>query len=499
MEKSPPTAAKKLKLTTDGIVAVFASISVDFAPFICCCGIFNFVIAVFIAGALTANGETLMSKDVRWFHPVALVASCASHCARLLRCAPVQTGYEWTVATEPGQQKTDMWVNAKKLVSASSDVSVPMRTEMDEYGATQFLFSWKDTSRTDSIFTSANVQTMCRTEAVLTGDSRWGDYCQLNLHNGSTTQHAHTCAAQPMSVVDQIYTLATGTASNWQVKNCTYLTQAEVDVAVAAMIGYVQGSNALMKSFYGFFMEKDAPTSGKTDRTRSMISSGAPLAGFSSAADRQLEQQVLVEPFYISVQLNFFKFFGMLPPEDLGGHSADGTDPVKGILIDQNYYYNIKAFADELEVKFFNIYIWGSEWTRLLYSDLAWVLIMMIYVYTYMCFHTGSFYLATLGFAQIVASLPMSYVIYRGIFGIELFTIANVLVIFLIMGIGADDLFVLVDGYKQGESEMKLRLRAAIALEGDTAESYKAKRDAEDAKVSFFYVPLHLTRILLTI
>ena len=374
-----------------------------------------------------------------------------------------------------------MWVSAKKLVSASSAVTVPTRTEMDDYGATQFMFSWKDTSRTDSIFTAANVQTMCRTEAVLTADTRWVDICQLNMHNGSTTAQ-HTCAAQPMSVVDQLYTLATGSASNWQVKNCTFLTQAEVDVAVATMVGHVQGSNELMKSYYGFFMEKNAPTSGKTDRTRSMVAAGAPLAGFASVADRPAEQLVVNDVFWKSIQLNLFKFFDMVPPEELGGHSTE-PDAVKGILVDQNYYYNVKAFADELEVKFFNIYIWGLEWTRLLYSDLAWVLIMMIYVYAYMCFHTGSFYLATLGFAQIIASLPMSYVIYRVIFGIELFTIANVLVIFLIMGIGADDLFVLVDGYKQGEREMKHHLRAVIALEGDSAESYKSKRDAEDAAI----------------
>ena len=151
---------------------------------------------------------------------------------------------------------------------------------------------------------------------------------------------------------------------------------------------------------------------------------GAPLAGFSrppkdppSAED--LEQRAKLKPFWQKIEKKMFTYMGQNPPEEVGGVTKVEDAPFKAIFIDSSYYYNIKAHVDNLQIKFFNVYIWGFEWENLLYSDLLWVTVMMCYVFAYMCFHTGSYYLATLGFTQIVASLPISYFIYTAIFGIK--------------------------------------------------------------------------------
>ena len=51
--------------------------------------------------------------------------------------------------------------------------------------------------------------------------------------------------------------------------------------------------------------------------------------------------------------------------------------------------------------------------------------------------------------AQIMMSLPVAFFIYRVIFGITFYTQLHILAIFLVLGVGADDVFVFVDGWKQ--------------------------------------------------
>jgi hypothetical protein len=447
------------KLNTDGCVAVQASLVVDFACPCCACGCFVFIVALLIATAMTGGGANLLTPD---------------------------SGYEWTVHTEDGQKTLDMWNSAKDLVGSNDEV--PQRTEMDDFSATQMLFSWRD-GRSDSIMTAANIQTICQTEALVTQDPGWPSYCLLNPHNGTAAaESTFTCAPQAMSLTEKVYSLA-GVHSDL-VKNCTLLSQAEVDTAVAQMIAAVSGNDAVMKAYYGFFMASDAPTVGKTDRTRTLISGGGPLKGYTSTTDRQAEQMKDSKDFWVEVEKKLFKFLNMMVPDDLGGHTRGEQPPdvIKSILVDANYYYNIEAHVNALQVKFFNVMLWSYEWESLMYSDLGWVSVMMIYVFSYMCFHTGSFYLALLGFVQIIVSLPLSYIVYNGIFRIPLFTIANVLVIFVIMGIGADDLFVLVDGYKQGEGEMKIKVRKQLADRRAASllgEEDGASNEADDAPTPF--------------
>ena len=50
-------------------------------------------------------------------------------------------------------------------------------------------------------------------------------------------------------------------------------------------------------------------------------------------------------------------------------------------------------------------------------------------------------------------SYPCALVIYHGILGIQINTQLNLLALFIILGIGADDIFVMVDAWKQSQHE----------------------------------------------
>ena len=70
-------------------------------------------------------------------------------------------------------------------------------------------------------------------------------------------------------------------------------------------------------------------------------------------------------------------------------------------------------------------------------------------VFMIMCWHLNSLFLAFSAMTQIIFSFPFAYFIYRYLFMVTFFDTLNTLVIFLILGIGADDVFVFVDAWVQ--------------------------------------------------
>jgi predicted RND superfamily exporter protein len=70
-----------------------------------------------------------------------------------------------------------------------------------------------------------------------------------------------------------------------------------------------------------------------------------------------------------------------------------------------------------------------------------------------MAFHTGSFFIASLGMFEILMSFPVSIFIYRLFFGVSYLGNIQILSIFVVLGVGADDVFVFYDAFKQSAYE----------------------------------------------
>lgn len=80
---------------------------------------------------------------------------------------------------------------------------------------------------------------------------------------------------------------------------------------------------------------------------------------------------------------------------------------------------------------------------------MVWAFGSMTFVYFYMSFHLSSFFLSAVALLTIVCSMPLSMVLYWYIFQIDYYSSLHVLVLFIVIGIGADDVFVFVDAWKQ--------------------------------------------------
>ena len=82
-----------------------------------------------------------------------------------------------------------------------------------------------------------------------------------------------------------------------------------------------------------------------------------------------------------------------------------------------------------------------------------WSLPAFASVVIYMWFHTQSAFLTFLGLAHVLISFPTTWAIYYLIFQIKYMGFLNFIALFVIMGIGADDIFVFTDAWKQSRLE----------------------------------------------
>ena len=74
-------------------------------------------------------------------------------------------------------------------------------------------------------------------------------------------------------------------------------------------------------------------------------------------------------------------------------------------------------------------------------------------VFFYLRYMLGSWFLTAIGMFEIVLSLPLAWISFSYIFQIKYFSALNTLCIFIVMAIGADDIFVFMDSYKQSASK----------------------------------------------
>ena len=86
-----------------------------------------------------------------------------------------------------------------------------------------------------------------------------------------------------------------------------------------------------------------------------------------------------------------------------------------------------------------------KETERMMSEDIYMVAIVIVFVYLYMAWYLGSIFLATTSIINIVMSIPITLVIYNYIFFISYFGSTHMSAFIIIIGIGADDIFVFHD------------------------------------------------------
>jgi len=229
------------------------------------------------------------------------------------------------------------------------------------------------------------------------------------------------------------------TVAGSHARDCRLLDATYVAARTAQLFDIAHASDSGL-STVGFYLQVDAMDANRTLATRSQVSFGSPrLAPYES--DEAFEEWSLL------LEAKFWAEFGM----EAGclSKEAEFGCPYSA--------YRTPAATDALEVKFITSYWASYEFPRTVNSDFLMVIASMLFVYSYICVHTGSFALGCFAILQIVLSVPLSLFFYVVIFQIPYFAQVHNLAIFIILGVGADDIFVFMDAWRQSSTmpEMK--------------------------------------------
>eukprot|EP00924_Labyrinthula_sp_SR-Ha-C_P000622 augustus_masked-scaffold_27-processed-gene-4.70-mRNA-1 protein AED:1.00 eAED:1.00 QI:0/-1/0/0/-1/1/1/0/984 len=111
--------------------------------------------------------------------------------------------------------------------------------------------------------------------------------------------------------------------------------------------------------------------------------------------------------------------------------------------------YRQKCKIGDIRAIVFIFELLEEEFTRLILADATWIIMSFLFVSCWMIFYTGSKFLTLCFMSYIFASVTASIFVYKAIIQIAYFNVLQILAIFLIIGIGADANFVLLDAWTQ--------------------------------------------------
>jgi len=84
-------------------------------------------------------------------------------------------------------------------------------------------------------------------------------------------------------------------------------------------------------------------------------------------------------------------------------------------------------------------------------EDTSYAGFSIMFVFGYLTYHLGSCFLSAIGVVLILLSFPMTVLVTEGILRVTFFNSLHTLVIFIVLGIAADDIFVFIDAWRQSE------------------------------------------------
>jgi predicted RND superfamily exporter protein len=112
-----------------------------------------------------------------------------------------------------------------------------------------------------------------------------------------------------------------------------------------------------------------------------------------------------------------------------------------------------------MTVEMFSFLTLEDDILALLGVDASLVVVAFTFVFIYFVFNLGSVFLSLAGISIIFLSFPITAVITHGILQVKYFGSLQIIGIFLVIGIAADDIFVFLDAWKQsshvGPEQMK--------------------------------------------
>ena len=291
------------------------------------------------------------------------------------------------------------------LQSSSSTQRQPQQTKQVDMLTLYYVAgstSKADEERTSNVLSASNVQKMWQLEEKLTSLTNFSDVC-LRLDGQTSCAPIVSCIPYLINATNA----ATLKSSIDAMYDHSELATKDNSFGVTA------------KWFFEQAKEHDRYTSYVV---RTQIKLGGPMFGFNNWQDDNRKQKQLMKDIYL-------KEAEVLLLKTMQEWKLDSKNNL-------NLLYN-------------NGLLFGDETSSTILGDLLLTVGSLAFIFVIMVLHTGSFFLAGCGLLQVLLSFPVALCLYSVVFRIKLFGVLQVAGIFIILGIGADDIFILTDALKQ--------------------------------------------------
>ena len=195
------------------------------------------------------------------------------------------------------------------------------------------------------------------------------------------------------------------------------------DPTFSDIIGIVNLANTLNKTkgeLQDYLGKNSVVNSNEvsSDITRSGIYIGWPLDGFESKTDRETKQEEKVQDFVIDEW------------------NSDLEDIYNDKVGNMDFYYT-------------SVFLLQAVITKQVIYDQALALGSFIFIFFFMWFQTRSLWVTGFSMVSVITGFAINSLIYRFCFDFRYFGIFHVLAVFIILGIGADNIFVFFDTWKE--------------------------------------------------
>jgi len=337
-----------------------------------------------------------------------------------------ETNYDWDVQddvytirlamVESAHDRTD-----REFIAERSD-----ETYWWDYFYDTKAFRGKDTCDAPrGLFTARNVQLICRSEQELL-KHKYEKFC-VAPKSANTT-----CAPLQHSLAGFFYSQS---VERLLESDCPLLSDARLDEVTKELYADPDKYGAYLDSgaFFG--------SRGYACLGRSMFPLATPLDGFEKVGkyDDGNKQYRKVTRSLQRANNQLQKFFNLKSKFFRSPLEEDARGGASG---------------KRISVLWSSQNVQQQEFATALNNDFALVIFSFLFVWLWMRVHVGSCIVASFSMLQILVSLPLSLFIYRIVFWIPYFGPMQILVVFIILGIGADDVFVYSDAWHQSVEDV---------------------------------------------
>jgi len=331
------------------------------------------------------------------------------------------------------------WYFAWREATAAADAQGgPEEDETDtallsERHGWPFTFIYKRDDGGD-LLEPGSLRDMCRFEAILMTSELYREYCQRDASG--------RCGANAASLLQAFYGNGNFSGYDWR---CELLDEAQVQAQKTLVMQSLQTQRG--SSPYAVFADANALARGQISITRSIVGLGYPTQEALDAQRKALEEGETASRADSAGQQAYEEEVWPLIEEvesALFAHTDDKTEYGFGrsaYQVDSDRFTRIGSLAVRFWVPYRNDFM-------LIQDDFLFAGGSVLFVFAYMYFHLRSCFMAGVGMLQIVCSLPIAGLFYQGVFQVKFFQFIHILTIFLVLGIGADDLFVLTDTWR---------------------------------------------------